>query len=62
MLCRDCGRLDGLKIITKNKEAVCKSCLAFQSGCRHTRVKTYKDFSDGTRYTICQQCSHRQEL
>lgn len=62
MMCRDCGRLDGLKIITKNKEAICESCLAYQSGCRHTRVKIYKDFSDGTKYSICQHCSHQQEL
>lgn len=62
MMCRDCGRLDGLKTITDKKEAICEHCLKFQDGCKHSRTKVYKDFTDGTVYTICRNCSYRQEL
>jgi len=62
MICRDCGRVDGLKVTIEGKEAVCESCLAYRAGCQHKRVKLYKDFVDGSVYSICRNCSHRQEL
>lgn len=61
MLCKDCGRLDGLKILIATKEIVCKECFAKRNGCTHPRVRTYKDFDTGDYYTICKTCGVRNE-
>lgn len=62
MMCKDCGRIDGLKILIQEKEIVCELCLARRNGCQHQRARIYKDFVDGGHYSICKQCGYRQEL
>ena len=64
MICKDCGRVDGLKILIRDKVILCKQCEYNRNkkeGCQHARVKIYKDFADGTYYSICKLCGYRQE-
>jgi hypothetical protein len=62
MICKECGRVDGLKILLDKKEIVCKQCLAKINGCKHHRVKVYKDFSTGGSYRICKECGEQNEM
>ena len=62
MKCKECGRIDGLKIMLDRKEIVCKQCLARLAGCMHTKLKIYRDPSSGENYGICKECGDRKEL
>lgn len=59
MMCRDCGRLDGLKIMIHEKQILCKQCHAKKNGCKHTRSKVYKS-NEGIR-TVCKDCGEQNE-
>jgi len=64
MMCKECGRLDGLKIMLREKAIVCKKCLAKINGCKHSRTKVYKNFTDpeGGSYTVCKDCGEQRDL
>lgn len=59
MECKECGRLDGLKIMLREKAVVCEQCLAKINGCEHRRFKIYKT-PDGGHYSICKNCGERK--
>lgn len=64
MMCKECGRLDGLKIMIHEKQILCKQCHAKLNGCKHAKTKVYRNLEDpkGGSYSICKDCGERNEI